>query len=80
VLFGLLTYVATRQSVFYGGFLVFAFTMGMGVLLIVAGTFSGIATSLPKPGQWMTGIKKVLGLVMLGLAQYYLIRAGQVWS
>ena len=36
VLFGLLTYVATTQSVVYGGFLVFAFSMGMGILLIVS--------------------------------------------
>jgi len=79
VLFGLLTYVATTQSVFYGGFLVFTFTMGMGVLLVVFGTFSGIAANLPRPGQWMAGVKKVLGLLMLVLAQYYLVSAGKVW-
>lgn len=79
VLLGLLTYVATHQSVVYGGALLFAFSMGMGVLLIVAGTFSGLAASLPKPGRWMAGVKKVLGLLMLGLAEYYLIRAGQAW-
>lgn len=79
VLFGLFTYVATTQSVFYGGFLVFAFSIGMGILLIVVGTFSGMAASLPRPGQWMVGVKKALGLLMLGLAEYYLISAGQAW-
>jgi thiol:disulfide interchange protein len=79
VLFGLLAFVATTQSVFYGGLLVFAFSMGMGILLIGFGTFSGLAASLPKPGSWMVGVKKVLGLLMLLLAQYYLIKAGQVW-
>ncbi|MCU0588367.1 MAG: sulfite exporter TauE/SafE family protein [Syntrophobacteraceae bacterium] len=79
VLFGLLTYVATTQSVLYGGILVFTFTMGMGLLLIVFGTFSGIAASLPRPGQWMAGVKKALGLLMLALAQYYLVSAGKVW-
>lgn len=79
VLFGLLTYVATTQSVMYGGFLVFAFSMGMGILLIVVGTFSGLAAALPRPGQWMVGTKKALGLLMLFLAEYYLIHAGQVW-
>jgi thiol:disulfide interchange protein DsbD len=79
VLFGLLTFVATTHSVAYGGFLLFAFSMGMGVLLIAVGTFSGLATALPKPGPWMQGVKRVLGLLMLGLAEYYLIRAGQVW-
>lgn len=79
VLFGLLTFVATNRSIVYGGLLLFAFSMGMGILLIAVGTFSGVAAALPRPGRWMVGVKKVLGLLMLGLAEYYLIKAGQVW-
>ena len=79
VLFGLLTYVATTQSVLYGGSLVFVFSMGMGILLIVVGTFSGLAAALPRPGPWMVRIKKILGLMMLALAQYYLVSAGRAW-
>jgi thiol:disulfide interchange protein DsbD len=79
VLFGLLTFVATTHSVVYGGLLLFAFSLGMGLLLIVVGTFSGLATTLPRPGRWMVGVKKALGLLMMGLAEYYLIRAGQAW-
>ena len=79
VLFALLTYVATTQSVVYGGTLLFAFSMGMGILLIVAGTFTGLAAAIPKPGGWMVGVKKILGVLMLGLAEYYLIQAGQAW-
>jgi thiol:disulfide interchange protein len=80
VLLGLLTYVGTTQSVFYGGSLLFAFSMGMGILLVAVGTFSGVAAALPKPGAWMLGVKKALGVLMLILAEYYLIRAGQAWS
>jgi cytochrome c-type biogenesis protein len=79
MLFALLTYVATSRSVLFGCILMFAFSMGMGILLIVAGTFSGLAAALPKPGGWMVGVKKVIAVLMLGLAEYYLIRAGQVW-
>lgn len=79
VLMGLLTFVATKQSVVYGAALMFAFSMEMGMLLIIVGTFSGLAATLPKPGRWMVAVKKVLGLLMLGLAEYYLIRAGQAW-
>ena len=79
VLFGLLAYVATTQSVLFGAVLVFAFSIGRSALLLAIGTFSGMATALPRPGQWMTGMKKALGLLMIGLAQYYLIRAGQTW-
>ena len=79
VLLGLLTFVAASHSVVYGAVLLFAFSMGMGILLIIVGTFSGLAARLPKPGRWMVGVKMVLGLLMLGLAEYYLIRAGQAW-
>jgi len=51
----------------------------MGALLIVVGTFSGLAAALPRPGQWMVVTKKALGVLMLVLAQYYLISAGQAW-
>jgi thiol:disulfide interchange protein DsbD len=79
VLLGLLTYVATTHSVVYGGVLLFAFSMGMGMLLMGIGTFSGLAAALPKPGHWMNTIKKVLGLLMLVLAEYYLVKAGKAW-
>jgi thiol:disulfide interchange protein DsbD len=79
VLFSLLTFVATTQSMVYGGSLLFAFSLGMGVLLVVVGTFSGMAVNLPKPGRWMVGVKKILGLLMVGLAAYYLFRAWQAW-
>jgi thiol:disulfide interchange protein DsbD len=79
VLFALLTFVAANQQVVYGGILLFAFSLGMGVLLIVAGTFSGLAATLPRMGRWSLGVKKLLGLLMLGMAEYYLIKAGQAW-
>jgi cytochrome c-type biogenesis protein len=79
VLLGLLTFVATKHSVVYGGALLFVFSLGMGVLLVVVGTFSGMAARLPKPGPWMIGVKKLLGLLMLVLAEYYLVKAGQAW-
>lgn len=75
----ILTYVASTQKVLQGGSLLFSFSMGMGMLLLLAGTFSGMLASLPKPGQWMLYIKKGLGLAMIGLGEYFLLRAGQVW-
>ncbi len=74
----LLTYVGTSQDVFLGGTLLFAFSLGMGVLLIGVGTFSGVLWSLPKPGKWMVIVKKLMGLSMLGLGEYFLLKAGQL--
>lgn len=74
----LLTYVATQQNVVLGGSLLFVFSMGMGILLVLAGTFSGLLASLPKSGHWMVTIKKLLGFIMIGLGEYFLIKTGQL--
>jgi cytochrome c-type biogenesis protein len=74
----LLAYVASTQSVIYGGALLFAFALGMGVLLVIVGTFSGIVASLPRSGEWMVKVKKLLGLAMIGLGEYFLIKMGQL--
>jgi thiol:disulfide interchange protein len=75
----LLTYVATSKSALFGGILLFAFSLGMGLLLLVAGTFSGLLMVLPKPGKWMVWMKKLLGFLMLALGEYFLFKAGQLW-
>ena len=79
VLAVLLTYVATSKSALFGGILLFAFSLGMGLLLLAAGTFSGLLTTLPKPGKWMVWMKKLLGFLMLALGEYFLLKAGQLW-
>jgi len=33
---------------------------------------------LPKAGLWMVRVKKVFGIVMLGVAEYYLVKMGQL--
>ena len=73
-----LTYVATTQDMLWGGVLLFAFSLGLGLLLLVVGTFSGIVTALPRPGNWMNLLKKILGLIMIAIGEYYLILAGKV--
>jgi thiol:disulfide interchange protein len=32
----------------------------------------------PPRGAWMARVKKIFGFVMLGVAEYYLIKMGQV--
>ena len=62
-----------------GTFLLFVYSLGMGTLLIILGTFTGLLTSLPKSGKWMVIIKKGLGWLMLIMAEYFLIQAGKFW-
>ncbi len=50
----------------------------MTTLLVVVGVFSGALAALPSSGAWMIWVKKAAGLIMLGVAEYYFIQAGQV--
>lgn len=79
VLATILTYVGTQQNIFLGGSMLFLFAMGMCTLLIVLGTFSGLLSSLPKSGAWMVKVKKGFGWVMIGLGEYFIIKAGIYW-
>jgi thiol:disulfide interchange protein DsbD len=72
-----LTYVGTKQNIFFGISMLFAFAFGMGFLLILIGTFTGLLASLPRSGQWMERIKKVFGLLMIAVGEYFLIKMGQ---
>ena len=73
----ILTFVASKQNVFYGVALLFSFSYGMCTLLILAGTFSGVLLNLPKSGLWMVKIKKVGGIILIGVGAYFLIQAGR---
>lgn len=71
-----LAFVATKQNVIYGTALLFTFALGMGVLLIIVGTFAGILTALPKPGPWMDRIRKGFAWLFLIIGELLLIKAG----
>lgn len=66
---GILVYVGTTQSPVMGAFLLFSYSVGMGLLFLVVGTF---AASLPKSGKWLDGVKDVLGAILLIVAAYFL--------
>ena len=74
-----LTWVATTQSAVLGFVYLFVFSLGMTALLVVVGLFSGTLTALPRAGAWMMWIKKAAGVVLLLMAEYYFVKAGQVW-
>jgi len=75
VLAVILGVVAARQSVVFGGSLLFVFSLGLGSLLVLVGTFAGILAGLPKSGAWMSGVKKLSGIVMLAVGAYFLYSA-----
>jgi thiol:disulfide interchange protein DsbD len=79
VLGTLLIYIASKQNLFFGMSLLFVFAFGLGASLILAGTFSGFLSALPKSGAWMNGVKKVAGIVLVIIAEMMFLRAGAFW-
>lgn len=78
VMAAVLTWVTTTKSAVLGFVYLFAFSLGMCALLVVAGVFSGTLARLPRAGFWMVWVKRIFALVMLGVAEYYLVKMGQV--
>jgi cytochrome c-type biogenesis protein len=78
VLTGVLAVAAQRQSVVFGFLLLLCFALGLGVLLVLIGTFSGILAALPKPGRWMEVVEKAFGVGMIALGEYFLIKGGEL--
>ncbi len=69
----ILIFVATRRNLIYGTLLLLSFAYGMGLLLIIAGTFSSILTVFPKSGQWMRVIKRVCAVILIFVGFHFFI-------
>jgi len=74
----ILAYIASQGNMFYGASLLFTFAYGMGLLLILAGTFSGLLLSLPKSGAWLLKVKKMSGLILILVGVYFILKAGRI--
>ncbi len=78
VMASVLTWVATTRSAVLGFLYLFVFSLGMCSLLVVVGLTSGSASKLPRSGVWMLWVKRVFAVLMIGVAEYYLIEMGKL--
>lgn len=76
VLGAILTFIAKERNISSGFILLASFAFGMSLLLILAGTFSGLAQNLPKSGAWNRRIKILGAILLIAGAQYFFIKAG----
>ena len=76
VLAAVLLYVGSQQNVVYGFSLLFVFGYGVGFLLILLGTFTGLLASIPKSGVWLKRVEHFFGWALILVAQYFLVKAG----
>jgi thiol:disulfide interchange protein DsbD len=68
----ILVYLATKQNVLYGATLLFSFAYGMGLVLVLAGTFGSLLINLPKLGRRSVYIKNLGAVVLIGMGIYFI--------
>ena len=69
---GALLYISQTGNAVLGGLALFAMGLGFGVPLLIVGATSG--ELLPRAGVWMETIKRIFGVIMLGVAIWFLER------
>lgn len=74
-----LTFVSGTRSAGLGFLYLFVFSIGMTAVLIAVGLSASTLAALPRSGRWMVWVKKAGGLIILGMAEFYFIKAGQAW-
>jgi thiol:disulfide interchange protein DsbD len=70
--------VTVTHSAWLGFLYLLTFSLGMCALLVVVGLSTGGLARLPRAGAWMVTVKRLFALVMLGAAEYYLVKMGQL--
>ena len=78
VMAAVLTWVAATRQAVLGFTYLFAFSLGMCSLLLVAAFIADTSLHLPRAGPWMLWVKRGFALILLGVAEYYLIATGQL--
>ena len=69
---GLLVHVGGKGDPVYGFLMFFVLALGLGLPYLFLGIFSGRLKNLPHSGQWMVTVRQIFGLILLGMALYFL--------
>jgi thiol:disulfide interchange protein DsbD len=69
----------SHQDAFWGFVCLFVFALGMSAVLAAVGLMAGNVARLPRSGVWMLWVKRAAAVVLLLMAEYYLLKAGEVW-
>ncbi len=71
VLVAILLEAARAPSVWWGSLQLFVYALGMGMLFLLLGTFSGLLSKLPRSGNWLTVVKYVIAVALLVMVLSY---------
>lgn len=69
---GLLTWVASMGSPWLGFLIFFTLSLGLGLPLFLLAIFSGKIEKLPRSGEWMLWVRKLMGWVLVGMAAHFI--------
>ena len=69
---GALVFISSTGDALMGGAALLALGLGMGVPLLLVGTFG--TTLMPRSGAWMNGVKIAFGILLLGVAVWLVER------
>ncbi|MCJ7596002.1 MAG: thioredoxin domain-containing protein [Desulfobacterales bacterium] len=69
---GLLIWMAGLGSPWLGFIIFFTLSLGLGLPLFFLAVFSGQITRLPRSGEWMLWVRKLMAWVLVGMAAYFI--------
>ncbi|MBW2492659.1 MAG: thioredoxin family protein, partial [Deltaproteobacteria bacterium] len=69
---GLLTWVASMGSPWLGFIVFFTLSLGLGLPLFFLAIFSGQIDKLPRSGEWMVWVRRLMGWILVGMAVYFI--------
>ncbi|MFA5199592.1 MAG: cytochrome c biogenesis protein CcdA [Candidatus Omnitrophota bacterium] len=75
ILGSILAYLSVKGNIFYGAFLLFCFSYGMGAIFILIAVFGSKLNRLPKPGRWMVISQKIFASVIILSGVYFIFTA-----
>jgi thiol:disulfide interchange protein DsbD len=67
----LLALVGARGDPWFGFAVFFTLSLGLGAPYLVLGTFSNLLRRLPRSGEWMVWVERLLGVILLGVGFFY---------
>ena len=71
VLVAILSIVMAKGKLAYGGSLLFAYGLGRGVPIVLAGTFTGVVKALPAMERWANWMERAAGVILIAIGFYF---------
>lgn len=67
-LVNILAQAALSKSVYFSALLLFSYSLGLGTLFLLLGTFAGLLERMPRSGNWLFLIKMLIAASLIYLA------------